>query len=213
MQIATVARIPVRLHSSFWILAIAFGGWELYTEGLGQMLWTLGLLTLLFGSVVIHEFGHALAARRYNIQTASITLYPFGGIARMPDLSSAPKQEMMVAAAGPLVNIAIALLSAGLWWFSGLTVLMILAVLNLLMAAFNLIPAYPMDGGRMLRAALSARFGWHKGTTISLSVGRWIAYGFLLASFPTESWGLAFVGAFLLLSHRTERRNLATRTR
>ena len=215
MQIATIANIPVRLHASFWILGLGYAALEGYQNCLEQMLTLLILFVMLFSSVVLHEFGHALAARRLGIKTESITLYPFGGIARMGDISHHPKQEMTVALAGPAVNIAISAVAGITWWNLPSPPVGILAALNIAMALFNLIPAYPMDGGRVLRSALSLRLGHTRATTISLSVGRWCAYGFLIGSIPAQmyidssaSWGLAFVGVFLLFSHQIERRQL-----
>ena len=206
MQVAIIANIPVRIHASFWILGLAYAATEWQRNGLEQMLNTLVLFVVLFTSVVLHEFGHALAAKRLGVKTESITLYPFGGIARMSDLSHLPKQEMIVAMAGPAVNIAIGAVAGIIWWNLQSTPVAILAAINIAMAIFNLIPAYPMDGGRVLRSVLSLWLGHSKATKISLSVGRWCAYGFLIGSFPAESWSLAFVGVFLLFSHQVERR-------
>jgi len=109
---------------------------------------------LLFGSVLLHEMGHSLAARKFGINTHSITLYPFGGIARVAAKHLSPWEEIVISMAGPLVNLGIVLISAPFLYFDFPPVAYLI-FLNLVMGIFNLFPAFPMDGGRVLRATLS----------------------------------------------------------
>ena len=144
MEIASAFGIPIRLHWSF--LAVLAG--ILVWAGPGAWIGTLGLTIGLFGSVLLHELGHALAARYYGIETAHITLYPFGGVAAITQMPRNPLQAGLFVVFGALY------LTLGSWVAGGL------AMMNLAMGLFNLIPAFPMDGGRVLRALLATRMGW-----------------------------------------------------
>ena len=137
-----------------------------------------------FACIVAHEFGHVLVARVFGVTTPDITLYPFGGVARLNTIPQEPIQEFLIAIAGPAVNIII---TAGLLILAGATLTPAalahdqadlasrLATTNLVLAVFNLIPAFPMDGGRVLRAALTARLGFERATRLAATVGHWIA--------------------------------------
>lgn len=192
-QIASIAGIPVRLHFTFFLLLI----W-LAALGAGKPHPWVGLLFFLglFVCVLLHELGHALVALRgYGVRTRDITLYPIGGVARMERLPR-PSQELGIALAGPVVNVLIAGLLYGVlraahlpvtnWNLTGYPthVLSSLMVANLYLAGFNLIPAFPMDGGRILRAALARTMDELSATTLAARVGQFIAflmgvYGFL----------------------------------
>src|SRR4051812_13845565 len=148
-KLGRVAGIDLFLHPTFLIL-LAYAG--LFWGGLEAVL----LVSALFGCVLLHELGHALMARRFGIQTADITLYPIGGVARLLRLPRAPGAELLIALAGPAVNVAIALVLGAVLALggggAGPTDLMasrlgFLAVMNLILAGFNMIPAFPMDGG------------------------------------------------------------------
>jgi Zn-dependent protease len=150
----------------------------------------LAFILLLFACVVLHELGHALAARRYGIQTADITLLPIGGVARITRMPRDPRQELVIAVAGPAVSIAIALaLYAVLGRWGNLrdilaledprlALLAKLLTANVWLVLFNLIPAFPMDGGRMLRALLAMRMPHSRATQIAATIGQAIAFGF-----------------------------------
>jgi Zn-dependent protease len=163
----------------------------------------------LFGSVVLHELGHALAARAFGIETAHITLYPFGGIAAIKGMPDAPLTELTVAIAGPLVNFVLFAMFLPLWLVFGGSVLATMAGINLIMGVFNLVPAFPMDGGRVLRAVLSVGLGWWKASEVAIAVGRGFALLFLGIGLLAVQPGLALVGLFLWFATGMERRRMA----
>jgi Zn-dependent protease len=187
-NIGKIAGIDVKIHLTFFLLLI-WVGFSAYTAGgsIESVLIELAFVLVLFLSVVLHELGHALTARSFGISTRDITLLPIGGIARLEKMPEDPKQELRVAGAGPLVNVIISGLLFTVLLLTGtftlplnLTSLMnnfwvrILSA-NLTLAIFNLIPAFPMDGGRVLRAFLATRMDHVKATQIAANVGRGLA--------------------------------------
>jgi Zn-dependent protease/predicted transcriptional regulator len=187
-KIGTFAKIDVFIHATF-LLIIGWIGFS-YWQQTGTLAGTLeGILftLLLFGCVVLHEFGHALTARRYGIKTRDITLYPIGGVARLERMPDKPIQELWVALAGPVVNVIIAAILFG--WLVLSNTLEPLANLNMTSGAFierlmlvnislvlfNLIPAFPMDGGRVLRALLALRLEYTRATQIAATIGQGMA--------------------------------------
>ncbi len=187
-RVGVFAGIAVYVHATFVILIlwIALSYW-LSTHSVAAMLEGVGFILALFGCVVLHEFGHALTARRYGIRTRSITLLPIGGVASLEKMPDDPRHEILVALAGPAVNIVIGL---GIWVLLrlsgaaaglgdlGLTsgsFLERLMLLNFMLAGFNLIPAFPMDGGRVLRAWLSLRMDPVRATRAAASIGQALA--------------------------------------
>lgn len=163
LTIARVTRIPIRLHWSWLAVLLVVVGmlgqvYASYTGGVTAWLMAGVAALLLCVSVVLHELGHALMARRYRLSVHSITLFALGGVAEIDGESANPIQELLVALAGPVVSLALALMSGLVWWRSPWIVLGLLALhlslTNGLMAVFNLLPGYPMDGGRVLRAVL-----------------------------------------------------------
>ncbi len=209
MRIATLAGIPLRLHWSFIGLVLAYVAWTVRFDGwlAGAQVTAIGFA--LFASVVLHELGHALAARRYGIATAHITLYPFGGVAAITRPPRNPGEELVIALAGPAVNVLLAGLALGAWAVFGGLPLLVIVVLNVMMGVFNLLPAYPMDGGRVLRALLALRLGHERASALSIRVGSGFAWVFIAIGLATFSPGLALIGGFLLLALRGERRRLA----
>lgn len=187
-KIARIAGIDVFVHATFFIL-IAWIGlryWQL-DGNLLAVATGISFILVLFGCVVAHEYGHAMMARRYGIRTKHITLLPIGGIAMLESMPKDPKQEIAVALAGPAVNVAIAVV---LWlWLSISTTLTpfaqlgvtggsflerILAI-NIILAVFNMLPAFPMDGGRVLRATLALRMDRNQATQTAARVGQGLA--------------------------------------
>ncbi len=190
IKLGTYAGTEVRLHITFFLL-LAFYGFIFYSVGgVPAMVYGLVFILLLFFCVLLHEFGHALAARNYGIRTPDITLLPIGGVARLEKMPDKPGQELVVALAGPAVNVAIAL---GLWLAIGSNLdprqlnpfaepsgnlFVDLLRVNLILVVFNLIPAFPMDGGRVLRALLATRLPYAKATEIAATVGQAMAFVF-----------------------------------
>jgi Zn-dependent protease len=180
--------IAVYVHWSCLLLPLAALAGELGHTSLPRALVTAALVPVLFACVLLHEFGHALTARAYGIRTRDITLYPIGGVARLEGLGKRPVEELFVALAGPAVNLvlsfllALAFLPFGMGLvpnaqvedtpgnLAGFFVLMLLWA-NVLLAFFNLIPAFPMDGGRVLRSLLQLRLGRLRATEIAASLG------------------------------------------
>jgi len=195
-KLGRFAGIDVNIHATF-LLIIAFVAWSHWSRGLGLPGIVEGVLFVLaiFACVVLHEYGHALTARKFGIRTRDITLYPIGGVARLERMPDKPVQELWVALAGPAVNLVIA---AALWvWLVGSNTLrpfgelavttgpflVRLLVTNLFLAGFNLIPAFPMDGGRVLRALLAMRIEYTRASSIAAAIGQGLALLFGL-------WGL-----------------------
>jgi Zn-dependent protease len=191
VRIGKAFGIPVYMHLTF-LLLLAWVGWSEWAQSKSVDAALLGILFILalFGCVVLHEFGHALMARRFGITTRDVTLLPIGGVARLERMPDDPKQELWVAIAGPAVNVVIAVVLffalkyAGLlesleeMSISGGTFLGRLLLVNVSLVLFNLIPAFPMDGGRVLRAFLAMRMEYTRATHIAASVGQGAAFLF-----------------------------------
>lgn len=194
LKLGRILGIDVYIHITF-LLLLGFIGISQWLTGKGAgAAWNM---VLFFGGVflcvLLHEFGHAMAARRYGIGTREITLLPIGGLARLERMPEKPVQELVVALAGPAVNVVIAAgLFLGLWlgghWQSGLPLnagqwglLERLLTANLFLVAFNLLPAFPMDGGRVLRSLLAMRMSKVRATNIAATIGRGMAvlFGFV----------------------------------
>jgi len=208
MRVARITGIPIRLHWSFFVLLAFYGVGALASQGVFGLVETAVMMGGLFTSVVLHELGHALAARGFGIQTAHITLYPFGGIAAIKGMPEDPRQEAVIAVAGPAVNGALFLLFGGLWLAFGGWWLGVMALINAMMGVFNLVPAFPMDGGRIFRALLTPVLGWERASRIALGVGRGFAVLFLVAALWFGQLSLALVGGFLLFATWAEARNV-----
>ena len=215
IPIGTVKGTVIRLHVTFllflvWIGAAHYaqGGWEAAVAG-------VVFIALLFLCVLLHEFGHIFAARRYGVQTPDVVLLPIGGVARLERIPEQPAQELVVALAGPAVNLVIAavlyLALGGLLPRGGLEVdnpgVSLLARLlsaNLFLALFNLIPAFPMDGGRVLRAVLAHRLGYARATQIAASLGQAAAFAFGLLGLLGGNPILVFIALFVYLAAASE---------
>lgn len=193
-RIGTLLGVPIRVHVTFLFLLVWFGAMS-SESGRGYLDGVVFLLAL-FGCVVLHELGHATMARRYGVKTSEIVLYPIGGIARLERIPSG-KAELLIAIAGPLVNLVLAAMIWGGLQFAqvsgpgsaeemvGGPLAWKLLTANLTLFVFNLIPAFPMDGGRILRASLSLALGQERATVIASRVGQGLAIVFaLLAVYP-----------------------------
>ncbi len=189
-DIGSIAGITIRVHPTFLIL-LAWVALASFLAGHSVMAALNGalFLVLIFAIVVVHELSHALMARRFGIATRDITLLPIGGVSSLERIPEKPAQELAVALAGPLINVALALVLFGIdillggrpWEgvsLVGGSLLNRLAWVNVTLAVFNLIPAFPMDGGRVLRALLAVRLPRDRATDIAAGVGRALAVGF-----------------------------------
>jgi Zn-dependent protease len=169
LRLGRIFGIPIQINFSFLLLMGIFMLWQ----GPGGVL----LLVVTFVSVLLHELGHALVARRFKVPILGIDLHFFGGAAKMGRMPSSPREEILIAVAGPLVSFALALVAFLLLMVTRFSPLGYLAGINLVLGVFNLLPALPMDGGRILRAALSRRMGRMRATAVSVTVARVIAVG------------------------------------
>ena len=220
-RIGTVAGIGVRIHVTFLLLV----AWIALDQGLvsghvEHALAAVGLLLSVFACVLLHELGHAFAARRFGIRTRDIVLLPIGGVARLERMPEKPSQEIRVAVAGPLVNVAIAsalwlvrgrLVPLDVWESVGPGALDTLLWINLVMIGFNLIPAFPMDGGRVLRALLAMRMSYVRATRIATWIGQGLAIAFGIAGILMEPHMLVLVGLFVFLAAGEEYAMVAAR--
>ena len=214
-QIARIAGIDVRVHATFLLLLAWFGMVYYADGGFGAMMVGLSFIVLLFVCVVLHEFGHALAARAYGIRTPDITLLPIGGVARLERMPEKPWQEFVVALAGPAVNVVIAFalyLIIGRGFHLGDIVavdrgegdlLAKLLAINVILVVFNLVPAFPMDGGRVLRALLATRLKHAKATRIAASIGQVVAVLFGVLGLVGNPM-LLFIAVFVFFGAQQE---------
>lgn len=227
-QIARVAGIPIRIHATFLILI----GWIFFgvlAEGQGVVpaIQAALLILAVFTCIVLHEFGHALTARRYGIRTRDITLLPIGGVARLERIPERPLHEFLVAIAGPAVTLVIAgILFGALQAFWPDLARRLLAymtpiwnvffqtppieapggfvaelfLVNVMILLFNMIPAFPMDGGRVLRAVLATRLDYVRATQIAAAMGQIIAVLFAVIGINSHSLLLPLVALFVFLA-------------
>jgi len=222
LNIGTIAGTAIRVHVTF----LLFLGWIFaasYASGGSEAAWSsLVCMVLLFACVLAHEFGHILTARVFGVPTPDVTLLPIGGVARLARIPEAPREELLIAIAGPLVNVAIAcilLLVAGgrpdTAAFAALDSPHVsltdrLAAVNIFLALFNMIPAFPMDGGRVLRALLASRLGFVRATEIAASIGQFVAFalGFIGLLYNPI---LIFIAIFVYLAAASEAHSVALR--
>lgn len=170
-RLGRILGFPIEINASFLILLgvvfLAFGGLT------GVM-----IVSLAFASVLLHELGHALVARALRVHVTGIELGFLGGAAKMEGMPRNPNHEIAIAAAGPAVSLALAVVGLGLGALTQISIISVIGWINLALAIFNLIPALPMDGGRILRAALAKRMSFLRATELSVKVARVVAVGF-----------------------------------
>ncbi len=187
-----VGGTDIRIHPTFFLLLAWIGAINWIRGGAVEAVHGVAFISLLFACVLLHELGHVYAARRYGIATRDITLLPIGGLATLEKFPEKPSQEIAVALAGPAVNVVIAIVLLVLLGLQGITLtieqlaeldrsstglVVQLAAANIALVVFNLIPAFPMDGGRVLRAILASQMGYVRATRAAASVGQAIAVG------------------------------------
>ena len=211
LTIGSIAGTAVRIHATFLLFLVWIWA-AYYRQGGADAAWQgVIFITLLFLCVLLHELGHVFAARRYGIKTADVTLWPFGGIASLERIPEKPMEELVVAIAGPAVNVVIA---AVLILMLGATIdpqhlaqlddpkismIAKLAGANIFLVLFNMIPAFPMDGGRVLRALLAIRLGFARATEIAASIGQGLAVALGLIGIFTNPM-LVVIAIFVVLA-------------
>ncbi|HEU4556157.1 MAG TPA: site-2 protease family protein [Chitinophaga sp.] len=227
IKLATVLGVRVYLHWTFtlliaWILIVQ----AVNRAGMAQTTWALLGLAAIFTCVVLHELGHALVAAHYHIKTRDITLYPIGGLATMEKLPEKPLEEMAISFAGPLVNLLIAALllpfipDYGPFWKAAAIIdsirpgnfLLFLHTVNIVLALFNLIPAFPLDGGRMLRGFLGLFLHNGRPTAIAIMTGRIIAIVFIITGLLSFNLMLPLIGTLIILADAAEEQLAYLRT-
>ncbi|MEM7336486.1 MAG: site-2 protease family protein [Chloroflexota bacterium] len=230
-KLFSVRGIDIRLHATFPLILIwaafqfgilANGGW------LGALFGTI-VVSLLFVLVTLHELGHSFAALYFGVPVEKIVLLPIGGVAQLKEMPDKPYQEFVIAIAGPLVNVAVAivlLLFSPLLGFSALNPLAVLNgpisisiatisgylfFYNIALAIFNMIPAFPMDGGRVLRSLLAMWLDYGRSTQIATGIGRALALGLGIYGFINGSISLMFIAFFVYSGATQENRIISAR--
>ena len=206
--------IDLKVHWTFFLLLafFAFAGYQ-GSGSLTNALITTVVILALFLCVVLHELGHSLVAQRLGIEIKDITLLPIGGVARLTSLPERPMDEVKIAVAGPLVNVVLAPIFFAIGIVLGASplepaniiqggnsvgqIFAYLGLINVALVLFNLIPAFPMDGGRVLRGLLASRLGAVRATDISSAVGQVFAIGFFLIGLLSGNFLLALVAVFI----------------
>jgi stage IV sporulation protein FB len=184
----------VRIHFTFPLILAVFGVEAWINGGWADAIRAVVLILAVFVCVVLHEFGHSLQVRRYGIRVRDIVLLPIGGMARAERIPEKPGQEIVVAISGPLVNFALAAILCGVVRALDRPLILeddfltSLFAINIVLGTFNLIPAYPMDGGRILRGLLAIRFPYLRATRYAKNVGQLIALCFVVVGFVDSAF-------------------------
>ena len=208
-KIGRFSGIDLKIHATFAIIIV----WVIYNhiiagDGLRTTVESLIFVLTIFTCVILHEFGHALMAKKYGIKTLDIILLPIGGVARLERMPEDPKQELWVALAGPAVNVLIAFIIFLILFLTSSPIPLInieiftgsflakLMALNIILVVFNMLPAFPMDGGRVLRALLALRMEYAKSTKIASKIGKAMAILFGIIGLFSNPF-LVFIAAFV----------------
>jgi Zn-dependent protease len=221
LKIGSPFGIDLYIHWTFWLSifyviqqTLSLGG------GTHDVLFGLAMLAGVFTCIVLHELGHCMAARAFGIKTHDIILSPIGGMARLERMPERPHRELIIAIAGPAVNVAIAVLLGGVVFaqkkmgfgftseLTGFTLVEVLLICNIMLVAFNLIPAFPMDGGRVLRAFLGWFVSRVDATNIAATLGKVVAVFLGITALLTLNFVLVFIAVFIFLAGEAERRQV-----
>lgn len=219
--------IPISIHWTFWMLVI----WIVFTgvvegQSVADLLWHVVFVFTVFACVGLHELGHALMAKRYGIQTDSIVFLPIGGVASLSRIPKEPKKELIITLAGPMVNVIIALVIYLILMVTGKlgniigqienitaitsnNLLFMLFMANVMLFLFNLIPALPMDGGRIFRSLLAMKISRVKATKLAVKVGQVFAILFVLLGLFSNPF-LIVIAVFILLGAQSELEQVKT---
>ncbi len=210
--VARIASIDVRVHASFLILIVLFAA-AAPTPGVAGAAWSLLWLVALFGSVVLHEFAHSIVARRRGGEVHEIMLFPLGGVSKLEHLPETAADEFAVAIVGPLTSLVLGVAALGVGAVLGGSLFPIdllggswlvrLGWLNLMLGTFNLLPAFPLDGGRVLRAILERRYDLIRATRIATRVGHILAGVLIGVGLVFDLW-LALIGMFVYFGASAE---------
>ena len=228
LKLATIYGIPLLLHWSFGLLFVWLG-YVGFSEGMDAIgiLWFFFFAILLFGCVVIHEFGHALTALKFGVKTKDIILSPLGGLARLKRLPDKPIHEFLIAIAGPATNVVIAILLFPVIYFSGsmsfvitdtadviftkpANLIPMLFYANITLVIFNMIPAFPMDGGRVLRSLLAMGMDRYQATRVAVVIGQVFGLTFLMGGIFMGELILGLIGIFVFLMATAELQSAKT---
>ncbi|HVL73897.1 MAG TPA: site-2 protease family protein [Beijerinckiaceae bacterium] len=223
IPIGTIAGTVIRIHITFLLFLVWIGAAQWRVAGRDQALESVVFIVLIFACVLAHEFGHIFAARRYGIRTPEVTLWPIGGVASLERIPEKPREELVVALAGPAVNVVIALVLILLLGTGGgqvetdhmariddprMGLMARLAAANIFLVVFNLIPAFPMDGGRVLRALVAMRRGRAEATRIAARIGQGSAFVFALLGLFVNPM-LIVIALFVYLAATAEAQHVA----
>lgn len=213
LTVGRIAGTAIRIHITFLLFLVWIAASGYASDGLDAAKSSIVFVLLVFACVVAHEFGHIFMARIFGVKTPEVTLLPIGGVANMERIPEDPRQELLVALAGPMVNVAIAgvLTVAGGIAVTDLqyidlekaTLVQRLALINISLVVFNLIPAFPMDGGRVLRALLAMRLGAQRATEIAAKLGQFFAFLFVAIGLYWSPM-LVLIGMFIYLAAMSE---------
>ena len=198
VRLGSLLGFPIRANLSFFLLLLVVLAWMGGFAGLGVVL-------VAAGSVLLHELGHALMARRLGLHIAGIELHFFGGAAQMTGHPRSARDEILIAAAGPAVSLVLAGLGFGLGAVFASPLVALIGWINLVLAIFNLIPALPMDGGRILRALLTRRMDYVRATDTSVTVARAFAVGFVVLGMLASNLQLVILAPLLWMMSSRER--------
>ena len=227
-KVGNLFGVDVNVHPTFGLVPLwVVWQWSVGSaHGILAFLLSLLLVTLVFGSVLVHELGHCAMAQQYGIKVLDITLWPFGGVARIEQLPAKPRAEFLISLAGPLTNLAICvalippIALTGVFWgrdslvtsddplgnVTPASLITYLAITNLFIMLFNLLPAFPVDGGRMLRAVLARSVGRDRATRVAVGMGIGLAVFFVLAGIWLRSPIPVVFGLFVYFAARAEAR-------
>lgn len=217
IQIGSVTGIEIRLHWTFLLLVIGIFAFYLFQgNSVAAAMVGVALVLTVFACVVLHELGHALTARHFDVPTKDITLYPIGGVARLQRIPEEPMKEFWIAVAGPAVNVAIAVVLLGVILTTGASLspeavvepsrnfLGTLLWLNVILVGFNMLPAFPMDGGRVLRALLATKMDYVRATQIAANIGQGMAILFGIVGLVGFNPILLFIALFVYIGAQQE---------
>jgi Zn-dependent protease len=197
MTIGTVGGVPLRLHWSFLAVVVAWLAWTANTAGPALVPMAAGGMAALVASVLVHELGHVAMGQRFGIRTHEITLLPIGGAARMENRFVSPVEDLLVSLAGPGTSLVVGGVLLGLGWALESEPILLVAAINGILGLFNLVPALPLDGGRVLRAMLTTNLGKVRAQAMALAIGAGFAVLFTVGGLQSGELGVTVTGVVL----------------